>query len=1286
MKHQLSAFTLLIVLCLVTTSWTPGATQTQAQEQENSDTEIQQPPTPPGGKPERPRPGQPDVAFEWQDPAVPEANPRSNASASDVTLHSALTPRTGVIAFSDDFSDPESGWYEGATSDLTYGYANGEYRITIGRSGWAQGVWNETYLTVDDFTMEVDYRIVSARGRGGIFFGTDFSLEDSVYLFAISDEGTYALYDGVRAVSQFVIPWTPSAAIHTDGRTNRLRVVRQGYQLDLYVNDQFLQSAPYGDPVLDPSPKTLNTLGILSGTWPDSTNMDARFDNFRIYQPQNITENANNLVQNGSFEGDGTPWNTQGQVGFSDVSATSGRLSAFAVGDGILAQNISIPIGARAATLTFQALFYSAGGSADPNDKMWLGIGTHERWCYYDIRSPGMLTTWQEITIQLDEASVRACRGQPAVLYFGFQYASNSGSVFLIDDVVLEASGTGNITEPEPDPGPEAERFIDLTISLHRPSVDANLRQAYEDIIGYFADGVYEASNGAHKLRRVTIYTNWQQRNRADVWWWYDQMTDHENKTVPCWPTAYVSGVTDSTHVNMCDIIRTDQGPTDYLQFRELAGYTLAHEWGHYYYGLYDEYQGTKSKYNQYPGMPHTTDTPVDGAIMNGQWRAINEGYRWLNFSTSLNNRGGNAQYRMHGASAWDTLVRHSSNDPAGLYRPRQYYPELRSVAPGAGQTPRIDLRAGHTARSALQICWNGQCSNPGVAQQSATSVTQILIDASAGMASGNRLAQAQNAARWYVDQAEIGEAIGVLAFDGSVTTVQPITIIDSETTRTAIKNQIDAIQPGTAQTTMGDGMAEALDTLAAFYGDAANITNGHVILLVGNSTTTGRLPYSVIPTYQDAGVPLYVVDYGNTPADALLLGELADSTRGWYYSIQAADVSGSGATTALSSAEQSTSLTSQVDIDAGYGVIDPAQTETATWYADTTLTSMEVQVTYESQGAVDLELVNPMGASAGLPDCTNSGTASSCVFEIDAATFASGDWTLNVTTNSAQATVWYRVTGISEGQVTFGVALQSAQGDVIQYPEPLVVVATINQGLPITDAEIEAVYFTPDGQSNPLILRDDGVDPDRLAGDGTYTGFIHYLQEGEFGVTARFTNDNDTAAFTYIGLGMAPGDEDATIPSEPGKVGENFVRIQQTQVRVVGLRDDDHGETARDATHLFTGETPVAGRIDAAGDKDLFHVIAPEDGTLRIQINSLLNGMEPQVRLLASDGLTVVETATAQDETLELSQSVRAGDTFYIEVAHQDRTATQGNYVINAGVPPANSAGGAVFLPFIKR
>jgi hypothetical protein len=101
----------------------------------------------------------------------------------------------------------------------------------------------------------------------------------------------------------------------------------------------------------------------------------------------------------------------------------------------------------------------------------------------------------------------------------------------------------------------------------------------------------------------------------------------------------------------------------------QALGKVVAHEHGHYLYGLYDEYrEGAPAvtdpptpprPFN--PRFPQSTDTPLD-TMMNNQ-------NRFNTFSTpgDMNDEVQTAQKRAHGASAWETLARPQSADPAAI-------------------------------------------------------------------------------------------------------------------------------------------------------------------------------------------------------------------------------------------------------------------------------------------------------------------------------------------------------------------------------------------------------------------------------------------------------------------------------------------------------------------------------------------------------------------------------------------------------------------------------------------
>ena len=136
--------------------------------------------------------------------------------------------------------------------------------------------------------------------------------------------------------------------------------------------------------------------------------------------------------------------------------------------------------------------------------------------------------------------------------------------------------------------GQPLEEAIDLTVCLERVpdesgSASPDSRDNYESIVRYWADGIYEMSNGGNYLGNVKIFTGGDFSNGCDVMW----------KKEGVWPNAYVGSYNSSFgQLNVSDVWAKPQAydyrKTDQSRF-EFA-MTLTHESMHYLYGLLDEY------------------------------------------------------------------------------------------------------------------------------------------------------------------------------------------------------------------------------------------------------------------------------------------------------------------------------------------------------------------------------------------------------------------------------------------------------------------------------------------------------------------------------------------------------------------------------------------------------------------------------------------------------------------------------------------------------------------------
>jgi uncharacterized repeat protein (TIGR01451 family) len=172
--------------------------------------------------------------------------------------------------YTDDFSDPDSGWPVGEDSKYAYGYISGQYQIRVKSPPGGFQVTPGAKAT--DFAAAVSARRTSGTyGAYGIHFGIN---EDwSQYYEVVIDANYYSIwrYDGTWTPLR---DWTTSGYINTGTSWNRLKVIRDGANIAVYVNNKHLAT------VTDSSFTGLRRIGLYAGS---GSALDARFDDFSLY-------------------------------------------------------------------------------------------------------------------------------------------------------------------------------------------------------------------------------------------------------------------------------------------------------------------------------------------------------------------------------------------------------------------------------------------------------------------------------------------------------------------------------------------------------------------------------------------------------------------------------------------------------------------------------------------------------------------------------------------------------------------------------------------------------------------------------------------------------------------------------------------------------------------------------------------------------------------------------------------------------------------------------------------
>jgi hypothetical protein len=155
------------------------------------------------------------------------------------------TPQPTVIPvfrYSDDFSDPESGWRSSERDAGSAGYGSGYYYITSGEA--SQPVWARALQDLVDVVVRVDATQVLAPVNNNNSYGIGCRIQsngDGYYLL-ISGEGRFGIFKAVYGDYEPLVDWTQSDVINGGDATNHIQAMCGGTTLSLFVNGQQLAS------------------------------------------------------------------------------------------------------------------------------------------------------------------------------------------------------------------------------------------------------------------------------------------------------------------------------------------------------------------------------------------------------------------------------------------------------------------------------------------------------------------------------------------------------------------------------------------------------------------------------------------------------------------------------------------------------------------------------------------------------------------------------------------------------------------------------------------------------------------------------------------------------------------------------------------------------------------------------------------------------------------------------------------------------------------------------------
>ena len=192
------------------------------------------------------------------------------------SIYLPFMSRDYCTGFSDDFSNPASGWDESESDHVLSEYTMGEFLVHTKKSGHLY-LYRAPSCVLDNYTVELDVRWQEETGKAyGLIFDVQQNFS-SYYLFIINaDDQMYRLYRRTASESTNIKAWTRSSAIHTGFSSNHLMVTRSGENITLYVNGVELGMWS------DNSIAGAGGVGIVSKPYSNHPITDSLYDNFNL--------------------------------------------------------------------------------------------------------------------------------------------------------------------------------------------------------------------------------------------------------------------------------------------------------------------------------------------------------------------------------------------------------------------------------------------------------------------------------------------------------------------------------------------------------------------------------------------------------------------------------------------------------------------------------------------------------------------------------------------------------------------------------------------------------------------------------------------------------------------------------------------------------------------------------------------------------------------------------------------------------------------------------------------
>jgi hypothetical protein len=659
------------------------------------------------------------------------------------------------------------------------------------------------------------------------------------------------------------------------------------------------------------------------------------------------------------------------------------------------------------------------------------------------------------------------------------------------------------------------------------------LDRAYiTDVFAQMAKSMFTMTEGRHRIGTVFVYPNSRFGGGVDMRL-IAQKPGRSNANAPGW------GMREGHSANY---VVDDSSGTPKDETKIGLGQVIAHENGHYLYGLFDEYREAGTKLNpDQPSAPSEVDTPLN-TLMHDQ-------YSFASLSTPADNvePTNTAQKRVYGASAWEVLARPTTSDPAAAQNlERTAFAAFAGfVPPNAAALTRPV--AGWDAAFKVVFLPNPLNSN-------------VYIISRAG--SNDQLAAVKNAVLQSLRALPLAASsvATVITYGGNSGAPQLLSgpaAIDTETARAAAIAAVEAITTDPIAGSLEPAVVSVLDEVARQY--AANqISLGDGItmhLFAGAQDAISAATRDRIKSLRVAVNASVLTSFGPKRAEAMggsapkamrdkatastvTLAQLSHASGGLYTNAHSAAALTTGALKAQASSAGTSDVALENDYRLSLGAgerfdmksaviakTDGKLSFTANWSSDSDSSKIRYELT--APDGTRFAPANPAANQSfanGAVTYVMNADAASAHFEV-AKGFAgsNGVWTSSVIAGAAIAAP---IMQESEAQSELDIEI-----DVVNDGKANPILTTrLGTDRALQGALVTATFYDANGDLKlTKTLLDDGKSGDAKAGDGVYSASVaNQLAAGQYDVVVRASAGPNgvflsTKGSTRSGVNSAP-------------------------------------------------------------------------------------------------------------------------------------------------------------------